>query len=934
MRHAHVGLFRLYFLSWTAIVAHCIKDDETVNCRSSDAILQGALLQKTALVEQSVMIDASGEAGADPVHPGGGTPHEHPEVASPVSPEKSPEPQALLTATPHEKGVKSKVSSAARTPPPGPASANSTEEWVFTPVFKEATPPPLLWGRPDKIRKWRISHGMPSTAKLPPRTSEGDSTHLSGWDPCLFASTEHPSCVKKGVVPENVINHEHYERRRDMVLLLIVVVVLLSIGFDKCHESLIEMFSEKGERHLVRMVEALMKELTVLGFISLMGSMFIRSGNIGKWSLQWFGHPPDEVAPVHHEHKTRGHESLHDVRAGHCISELTVLFEDIHLLIFCIMISLISVAASNMLFLNVLTNNWSDAENVVKASKGKIILAIAHLVEAHKEASTSTQGRIFLRSRNYERQIIYLIHKSEFLHPAGAHPHHNVSIESFSFYEYLKYCCGEAVTAHMEIPSWIYCICLVFLVMLRPLFGQQGSDAVALQCGASAILALTFLVIYRKLLWIERQLVPKAEKIHNKTEYSSLHMDHDALVDLKPVNKLEVITYKNFVWIRMLLFGTCSPSPHEQLFWFHRKGPDFINNSLRLLSFILAIFLGEWLNHMISFPYTWSNHVWSIPLILVMCGAALVLYQNCTIKSVTITSTELTPRHDVINHINQKRLQERQKYHKDLLDNIKIQAVQRNVFVTVSSGHEDWIRRYNKLPRGVQRRIHKTWKAFDQDGSGSIERMELEQCLRSLGKYVEEGSDAWLRALNAGDVDAGLSEHQFRVMMVSMHEAQHAALRKDDAIAVLAGLTRHHEKVLSGQHTCVWEEEGQPSQTDEVAAEEDGETLYDVEQVSKLLFNHKMLSEHHHPVVGIPENYAATDFLQCVLERTQFYGNSKRAERKGLSATVSQIVAYLGQVDLEAHPDHHTSAQQAEGEDIQWAEGEMVPDSVIKGVRD
>merc|ERR1719247_1256321 len=102
----------------------------------------------------------------------------------------------------------------------------------------------------------------------------------------------------------------------------------------------------------------------------------------------------------------------------------------------------------------------------------------------------------------------------------------------------------------MEIPSWVYCIGLVLLCLIRPLFGLLGGNVVVVMVLFSMILALTFLVIYRKLLWIERQLVPKAENIHNKTDYSSLHMDHDALVDLKPVNKLEVITYKNFVWIR------------------------------------------------------------------------------------------------------------------------------------------------------------------------------------------------------------------------------------------------------------------------------------------------------------------------------------------------------------------------------------------------
>lgn len=852
-----------------------------------------------ALVGQTVVIEATGAASDNPASP-----------APAVGAKQSPQPQASPAATTR--------------PPENAAKSNGNDDWIFTPAYQEATPPPLIWGRPDKIREWQIAHGLSSSASA----NVVPVAHFGGWDPCLFSSKEHPSCLKKGIVKENEINRGHYERRRDMVLLLIVVVVILSIGFDKCHEYMLEMFSASGEKHLVRMVEALMKELTVLGFISLLGAMLIRSGNVGKWSVDWFGTPPKEVAPDHHEGHSR-HADLHDVRAGHCISELTVLFEDIHLLIFCIMISLISVAASNMLFLQLLTKTWAEAEDIVKASNGQTVVAIARLVEAHKEASTTTNARIFLRNlKFYERQISYLIHKSEFLHPSGNQPHHNVSVDMFSFYEYLKYCCAEAVTEHMEIPSWIYGTCLVLLLLLRPLFSYQGKAVVCIMVFCSILLALTFLVIHKKMLWIESQLVPKADKIHNKNDSSHVNIDHESLCDLKPVNRLEVKTYKDFVWLRTALCGTCSPSPHEQLFWFHRKGPAFINNSLRLLSFILAIFLGECLNHMISFPYTWQGNMWAMPVILVMSGFALLMYQNCTIKSVTVAATELTPRQDVISHINSKRQQERLRLHKDLLENIKIQAVQRNIFATVSSGHDDWIRRYNELPRGVQRRIHKTWKAFDQDNSGNIDRMELEQCLRSLGKHgkvVEDGSSKWLKALNADEYGEGLTERQFRVMMVAMHEAQHGVLFKNDAVAVLAGLTRH-----THCDTCVWLSEDYTKMD-----AEDADTLYDVQQVKALLFNNKMLSEHHREAIGMSKNYESMDFLQCVLERTQFYGGSTRRDpKKGVTASVSQIAAYLDQLDLEAHPDHQKTAALGKPGSVTWEEGDLVPDNIVQQVVD
>lgn len=808
------------------------------------------------------MIQASG----DPDHHAGITSHEHSDAL--------PAPKTLP------------LSSASK--------SQGDDEWVFTPVYREPTPPPLIWGRPDQIREWRLQHGLPSnhdssTAALRADTAKEKSAHFGGWDPCLFASEETPECIPR--VQENAVNHAHYERRRDMVLLLVIVVVVVSIGFEKGHESLIDMLQETGDDHLAKMVDALIKELTVLGFISLLGCLLCRSGQNGKWSIEWFGHPPEEVSHGHSEHE---HSSLHDVRAGHCISELTVLFESIDYLIFWVMIALVVVAGLNMCFLSIRTKAWRTAEAIVQSCNGENVTAIAQLV---KVCDKARKDRNLLSVRMYERQIKYLLHKAEFLHPAGHHPPQNVNESSFSFYEYLRYCCAEAVTEHIQIPTWIYYICLVLLIAMRPLYSWQGGDAVSLFVLFSMTHAVIVWVIFRKLSWIQKQLVPEEDAIQNKAAGHS--MDHDALLDLKPVNSMEVKTYRRLIWLRMKLCGTCSPSPHEQLFWFHRKGAAFINNALRFLSFLLAIFLGEWLNHMTSFPYTWQKHIWWIPVILVMCGTALVVSQDCIVKSVAVTSTELMPRHDVIKHINHRRSSERQRYHKELLDNIKIQAVQRNVFVTLSSGHEDWIARYNKLPMEVQRRIHKTWNCFDSDNSGSIDRMELEACLHSLGKHGAfiHGASKWLKALNADEYGEGLSQQQFRVMMVAMHEAQHAPLRKPDAIAFLAGIARGK----------TWEEESQQEAAlDQVTAKEDEETLYDVEQVSKFLFHSEMI-EHIHEVVGVDEDFPSIDFLQCVRERTAFYqGRKRQDEGQGLSATVSQIVAYLSQVDLESHPEHRS----------------------------
>lgn len=884
----YVGFCPLYLSLWSTITATTASTSDVL-LRSGHHASQRVLLEKAALVD--VVIEASG----DPGHHGSNIPQKHAEVSVvPIAtPAKSPQLQALTATTPPT------------------ATGNAT--WIGTPAYKTPTPPPLLWGRPDKIREWRLQHGLPSNAVLPDQIAKGGSVHIGGWDPCLFASTQHPSCIKRGVALENVINHGHYERRRHMVLLMIVVVVVLSIGFDKCHETLMEKAEENGEEHLVRMVKALMKELTVLGFISLLGCMFIRSGRIGKWSVDYFGHPPEEVANSHSEHDTR-HAALHDVRAGHCVSELTVLFEDIHLFIFCVMLSLIFVSALNMVFLYIRTKAWREAEATVRVCHNKDLEAIEKLAKAHREA---VRANNLVSASNYDRQIKYLIHKSEFLHPSGTHPHHNVNKESFSFFEYLKHCIAEAVTEQMEIPTWIYGICLVLLLMIRPLFSWQGRAVVLVFLVFITILAVILWVIFRKLVWIQRQLVPGAEKISNKRNYKHSNMDHDALLDLKPVNRLEVKSYRRFIHLRMMLYGTCSPSPHEQLFWFHRRGPLFMNNLLRLLSFILAIFLGEWLSHMIKFRYTWQNDVWSIPIILLMSGIALVMAQDCIIKSVAVTSTEISPRQDVISHINHKRNNERQRYHKELLDYIKIQAVQRNVFVTLSSGHKDWIRRYGNLPQEVQRRIHKTWNAFDADKSGSIDRIELDQCLHSLGKQGRV--DEWLKALNADEYGEGLSRQQFNVMMVAMHEAQHAPLRKPDAIAVLAGMTLRK----TTKDRCIWEGEGQQETALSSLEEKEGEILYDVERVSKLLFTTEIMPMLR-DIVGVPENYQATDFLQCVRERTAFYKGGKRQdEGKGLSATINQIVAYLVQVNSEAHPEHRSSKLKHKST---WEEEELNPE--------
>jgi len=291
---------------------------------------------------------------------------------------------------------------------------------------------------------------------------------------CEYATYEMPRCVNY----EPTVSYDHMVTRRYAMLFMIFAIAIWSMTNELVVNSITAYTAKNGGEQALEVLHALFSEVTVLGFIALLSGIFIRSGRLHSLSEWLFGDGPKHP---HAEHEVFGNatvwkniaqimpgqfaivEGQLDLRDGRELSELTVLFEDIHIILFLIMLALIAVAAVNLHQVNQITNEWVYADKLVE-KHGEL--------SAFQILSTLTQSPMtgWFRGRKLQRHLTYLSYRHEFLWPAFGNSPEGVDPDTFPFGEYLQYCAGMAVVETVEVPIWMYVFNSFFVVLLRPFF--------------------------------------------------------------------------------------------------------------------------------------------------------------------------------------------------------------------------------------------------------------------------------------------------------------------------------------------------------------------------------------------------------------------------------------------------------------------------------
>jgi len=734
---------------------------------------------------------------------------------------------------------------------------------------------------------------------------------------CLYASQEDPACLEKRIAEEvksKLENDEHYKKRHNALSMVFVAVILLSMVLKEVRDWTMSKIKAREDEHQLKMVNALFEELMTLGCIALLGSVLIRLGVIDMISGEILGSPPKDAITAtggHGDGSVSGHSNLvyswafEDLRAGHCISELTMLFEDVHLLIFAVMAGLVGTSAINMHFVNRNLVCWAESEDILLHSDGTLIKALGQIAERHAVA----RGIIFAQ-RRYEHMIRYVCFRSEFLEPSDGLKPRGVSTETFNFHEYMKYLCGEAIAWQVEIPFWCYIVLLLGLLTVRPLFRLRGFQATGTFVIATAIIALCFWLLDSKLRHIEAMMAPSCKQVLavfrdpqviSRTERD---MAIRKLLGNKAFRSLESLDRRRFVWLRQLLNGTSSPTQQEQLFWFQRRGSDFIWASVRVLLLLQSLVLGVVGFHVLMFPYTWRAH-WPAAVVIALLSILIFhLYHTCVIRTVLVTSTELMTRSDVVDAVNARNRQRAQTDHLHLLQKIKAEAVRHSLRKQRRRGDlGEWLQAYSALPDNQRQTIESRWRAYATDPSGLMSLRDFRHALKSVGKTWAEfvgHEQQWIDCLVESEVGTAsdsqatlmgfhgpyrpLDEQSYRVLMVAIHQAQMAALREVDAVEVLRDIRVADQSAPYGAAAS-------PSQSDGAARD----ARFDAAALEHLA---RWCGLHSKLRAGMPAHADARELLRMIYDRTQPSGDTMP---EAWEAPAEALTHYLRQLDRQVN---------------------------------
>lgn len=289
-------------------------------------------------------------------------------------------------------------------------------------------------------------------------------------------------CVKEETHDEYIENW--------VIIALFIVIIVLSIIFELLVGTLEEYLLRRGLHKLQDMLDCAFKELTILGFISLLLYSIVRLGAMRKLNDKYLGVSKTEEAAIA-EAEAHGEEPYPP-------THLTETFETIHVLIFMIMVTFVlQVAALTALgYRTMRTLEYLDAK-----TDDDLRNDVASLLE--REHPSERSIRQSLEHWGIRRRFISttnpLMPKPRRLEPG---------FPKFSFAAYLIHCFGEGLADMVELPPSILILTLLIVALLRPAMSLPGREVIAFMIiGAFGLLFLTY-IAYSFLKYADAKIRP------------------------------------------------------------------------------------------------------------------------------------------------------------------------------------------------------------------------------------------------------------------------------------------------------------------------------------------------------------------------------------------------------------------------------------------
>jgi hypothetical protein len=604
---------------------------------------------------------------------------------------------------------------------------------------------------------------------------------------CDYAAWEVEDCVGH---PTNYSALNHVRVRMNAIVTLIWIIVLISIGFEGMSTSAHKYAVSQG-RFALTVFRSLSQEILSVGLIVLVSTVLIQTGNMRLISDMLFQRDTGGISYETGE-LMQGYpewELPHDIRFGHQISELTVMFQDIHFFISCVVVSLACMGTLGLWVEDRGLKAWREAEDLV-AELGSDVDAYIFLL--NKIPDTPLVKRSVLH-----KKLAYLSFRSEFLTPLEGVPPPHVHPDRFDFLLYCRENMGEKIVSCFQGPKYVYIIFYACSLMLMPFFGMTAHAHVRFFVVTPYLLLFAYAALWWKLLWIEDQLKPTEKCMRAKA------------------NGIKFLV-KMAAKYRSRGLSDSSTSAHDGLFWFGHGGPAFLIGALQFLSMTVGIYLATLFHSVLDTPYTWLSYgPHAIPVIIAPLFIIIyVLYGECLYLLVFCTSCEELSNHKVIRMVNAEADSMKTQYWKVVIASIKREVISHMIHEAVRSQTlADLAIRFEHFSEGQKAYYLHCFEAYNISGQGGLNCSELVKCLTEILpsdantpvrkrasvaattddqseqaqneiEQITSDAEEWFRIFGIQS-DGSLGLEAFQALVVCITQSSHGMLSEQDILPVL-----------------------------------------------------------------------------------------------------------------------------------------------------
>eukprot|EP00392_Amoebophrya_sp_AT5.2_P000499 g500.t1 len=488
---------------------------------------------------------------------------------------------------------------------------------------------------------------------------------------------------------------------------------------------------------MLKMIDAMFKELTILGFVGLSLMCLVKSGALTVAAVTIFEHHHlEHHVAQHHEAESHGHVVHHhtvvsyehgeqgDLEGGGAeaaaarrrlhgafhdpiAEELFEMFEAVHMMIFFVMVAFIALVGCLL----------------VQSSMTRAKFHLCQNLRAEHLPSLTFKQRLLGGPTILQDTIEFRLLQKEFFHPwdrkmqnPEAHP------ASFDFSDYLGVCMADFVVQLVEIPSVSFATLFLLLLGAKPAFRMERENQElflnALAWTIAVLLGLGVLLLRN----IYYELLP---------EYGNLKSLEDYMAR-------ETAIYIAVYWVYIF--------PHEE----HQKWRAVV----------------QFLPLLVSLTVLWPSvlYLYTIVTATGMMQQDDIKEQPIFLDMLMIRVAGLCVVGSRAKYLNGCRRVEAQQFkrYSILITELETSALVHQLLlmdnylttkVAVKGGHyEKWIA--GKLsefsmtvPRDQQHTIQEAFKTWDRDNSGAFDVAELTGLLQSQGRShaaIESVLRQWL----------------------------------------------------------------------------------------------------------------------------------------------------------------------------------------------